>query len=145
MNGALRDADGDPDAYEVVEEFWPYDGPYGQWRTAAAATMLGRTVRYLNNATQKSSAMPYASCAGQVLSGVSAAVFGLEQLARQLVEFVERAASDPSLYDDRYDRPGRDTALELTAELEELQPAITALAARLERACGIASHLGQHG
>lgn len=144
MTDKLRDSDGDPDAYEIVEEFWPYDGPYGQWRTAAAATMIDRTVRYLNNATQKQSAMPNAATAGQVLSGASSAVFGLEQLARQLADFAERQANDPTLYDDRRDRPGRDTALDLAMELEELLPAITVLAARLQRASGIASHLGNN-
>lgn len=140
---SLRDADGDPDAYEIVEEFWPYDGPYGTWRTAAAATMIAQTVRYLNNATQKQSAMPHAATAGQVLSGVSAAVFGLQQLTQQLAAFAERKADDPTLYDDRHDRAGAVTALDLAAELQELQPVLADLAGRLQRASGIASHLGQ--
>lgn len=138
---ALRDSDGDPDAYAIVEEFWPYDGPYSRWHTASAATMLGRLVRYLNNATQKQSALPLAADASRVLDGVSAAVFGLEQLTQQLAEFAERQASNPRLYDDRYDRPGAVTALDLAAELQELQPVLGDLTTRLQRAASIATHL----
>lgn len=142
---SLRDSDGDPDAYEIVEEFWPYDGPYGTWRTGSAATMIARTVRYLNNATQKQSAMPHAATAGKVLSGISDAMFGLHQLTEQLAEFAAGHANGNSakLYDDRHDRTGAATALELAMELEELQPVLTDLASRLQRASGIASHIGE--
>lgn len=138
----LRDSDGEPDAYEIVEEFWPYDGPYNAERTASAATMIARTVRYLNNATQKRSAVPYINTVGRVLSEIGSAVFALEQFTRQCAALAERAAADPTLYDDRYDRPGRDTAMDLAAELGYARDAIADLAARLQRAAAIASHLG---
>lgn len=130
------------DPYAIVGEHWPYDGPYDPETTVAAATAIERLVRYLNNATQERSALPYAATAGSVLSGVSSAVFGLEQLTRQLAEFLERQADDPTLYDDRRDRSGAATALDAVLELEELKPAVTALAGRLQRAASIVSHLG---
>jgi uncharacterized protein (DUF885 family) len=132
------------DPYDVVEQHWPYDGPYSPEQTAAAATVVGRLGRYLNNATQKRDALPYANVAHNVLSGVGAAVFGLDQLVEQLAAFAERQADDSTLYDDRYDRSPAMTALDLAAELAEMRPAIGELARRLQAASAIASHLGNN-
>lgn len=130
------------DPYGIVEQHWPYDGPYSDEHTSAAATALGRLVRYLNNATQDRAGLPYAATTHRVLSATDAAVYGLAQLARQLRNFTERQADDPTLYDDRRDRPGAQTALELAEALNELLPAVAVLAHRLGRASHIASHLG---
>ncbi|WP_300007463.1 hypothetical protein [Pseudonocardia sp.] len=130
------------DAYEVVEAYWPYDGPYGPEQTVVAAVMVERLVRYLNNATQKRTALPYPATAGSVLASLHAAVFGLQQLVGQLARFAEVQAGDPSLYDDRGDRPGSETALALVVELEDIGPAVVELAQRLGRAAGLADHLG---
>lgn len=145
----LRDSDGDPDAYAIAAEFWGYDGPYNEYRTSAAATMIGQLVRYLNNATGKRSALPYASTAHNVLSGLSSAAFGLGQLTLQLRDFADRLIDDPSLYDDRSAASMRGlgddasrTALDLITQLNAVLPVAADLAARLERAAGIASHLG---
>jgi hypothetical protein len=77
-----------------------------------------------------------------VLGSLQAAVAGLEQLTRQLGRFAAAQAQDPSLYDDRGDRPGSATALELAAALTDLAPAVVELAERLARARGLSSHLG---
>jgi len=130
------------DAHEVVEAHWPYDGPYDPDLTTAAALMVERLVRYLNNATQKPSALPYAATAGSVLASLHAAVFGLGQLAGQLSVFARVQAHDPTLYDDRHDRPGAHTASALAAAMDDVEPAAAQLAQRLARAARIASHLG---
>lgn len=132
----------DPDPYEIVETHWPYDGPYSNETTSAAATMVERLVRYLNNATGKRDGLPYAATTYRVLSGVDSAVYGLAQLTRQLRDHAERIAEDPTLYDDRRDRPARQTALELAAALDELMPAFDDLERRLRRATSTAVHLG---
>ncbi|MGD9528093.1 MAG: hypothetical protein AB7L91_18770 [Dehalococcoidia bacterium] len=129
-------------AYEVAERYWPYDGPYDLERTAAAAAMVERLVRYLNNATTKPSALPYAAVAGSVIGSLHAAVAGMEQLTRQLARFAAAQAQDPSLYDDRGDRPGAATALELAAALADSRAAVVELADRLAVARGLSDHLG---
>ncbi|MGD9529306.1 MAG: hypothetical protein AB7I38_19365 [Dehalococcoidia bacterium] len=136
------DGDAPVDAYEVVERYWPYDGPYDAERTAAAAAMVGRLVRYLNNATTKPDALPYAPVGGSVVGSLHAAVAGLEQLTRQLARFAAVQAQDPSVYDDRGDRPGAATALELAAALDACLPAVVELAERLARARRLSYHLG---
>lgn len=73
---------GPPDPYEVVERFWPYDGPYSDEHTTTAVVMIGRLGRYLNNATRKRDGLPYAAVAGRVLVDLGGAVAGYEQPAR---------------------------------------------------------------
>lgn len=80
----------------MVEAHWPYDGPYGPEVTTAAATVIERLVRYLNNATGKPDALPYAAVAGSVLASLHAAMARMEQLAAQLARFAERQAADPT-------------------------------------------------
>ncbi|MGQ0576172.1 MAG: hypothetical protein ACT4RN_18505, partial [Pseudonocardia sp.] len=94
------------DAYELVERYWPYDGPYCAELTTAAALMVERLVRYLNNATfGKPAALPAASTAGYVLASLQAAVFGFDQLCGQLGGVAAELAEDPTLNDHRRDRP----------------------------------------
>lgn len=130
------------DAAEVVEAHWPYDGPHFPELTTTAAAAIDRLVRYLNNATGKPDAMPYVAVAGTLLASLHAAVTGTEQLAVQLARFAELQAADPTLYDDRRDRPGADTALALATELNELRSKVADLAGALDRAAELASHLG---
>lgn len=133
---------GPVDASELAERHWPYDGPYDPASTLTAGQMIERLVRYLNNATQKRAALGYAATAGGVLAHLHAAVASLEQLAGQLARFAEQQAHDPTLYDDRRDRPGAQTALDLADELADLRPVVVELGHRLELAAGHAYHLG---
>ncbi|MGH3614939.1 MAG: hypothetical protein ACRDRK_20575 [Pseudonocardia sp.] len=145
MSTYSNDPSGDrrPDPYELVERFWPYDGPYSDERTTAAAVMIGRLGRYLNNATQKANGLPYAAVVGRVLDDLAGAVIGYEQLLGQLVGFLDREAEgNPSLYDDRRDRPGAQTAREAAAELDEAKAAVLALYTALTRPAQLAYHLG---
>jgi hypothetical protein len=135
--------DGRLEAYEIVERFWPYDGPYSDEHTTAAAVMVGRLGRYLNNATQKRDGLPYAAVAGRVVAELSGAVAGLEQLLGQLARFLDRQAdTDPSLYDDRRDRPGAMTARETATALVAAIDAVSELYAALAEPARLASHLG---
>ena len=130
------------DIYEVVERYWPYDGPYEAELTNSAALLIERLIRYLNNATTKPSALPYAAVAGSVIGSLHAAVAGMDQLTRQLARFATAQADDPSLYDDRGDRPGAQAAFELAAALTDAAPAVAELTDRLVRARRISYHLG---
>lgn len=56
-----------PDVSEIVERFWPSDGPYSDEHTGSAVLMRGRIGRYLNNATQKRDGLPYAAVVGRML------------------------------------------------------------------------------
>ncbi|MGE0221143.1 MAG: hypothetical protein AB7I38_19130 [Dehalococcoidia bacterium] len=132
----------DVDAREVVAAHWPYDGPYSGEQTAEAGVLVERLVRYLNNATTKPTALPYAAVAGSVIGSLHAAVAGMEQLTRQLARFAAAQAHDPSVYDDRGDRPGAATALELAAALTDAAPAVAELADRLAQAGRLSYHLG---
>lgn len=130
------------DAYQVVAERWPYDGPYDPDTTREAAVAVERLVRYLNNATTKPTALEYAAAAGGILSGLRSAVHMLPQLLRQLEDFALRQADDLTLYDDRRDRPGRATAVELAVSIAAARPAAAGLAAALDEAAELAHHLG---
>ena len=134
------------DPYELVEQHWPYDGPYSDELTTAAALMIARLGRYLNNATQKRDGLPYIAVVGRVLAELHASVAGYEQLLVQLAGYVEREAeTNPSVHDDRYDRPGAATARELVGDLrDDVLPAIRSVADALDVAARGGYHLGSN-
>ena len=132
------------DPYELVEQHWPYDGPYSDELTAAAALMIVRLGRYLNNATQKRDGLPYVAAVGRLLAELHAAVAGYEQLLTQLARFVDHQAdTNPSVYDDRRDRPGAATARDVGTDLrDDVLPALRSVADALDVAARGAYHLG---
>jgi hypothetical protein len=141
------DADPTPRAAAAVEHHWPYHGPYGPYRTAAAAFVIGRLVRYLNNATGNATALPHPSTVGEAITHLRDAARGLDQLLRQLADFSTAQASDnPNLYDDRRDpiHPAGETAHHLAGALEYARAAARELATQLDHAAGYAAHLGVH-
>lgn len=134
---------GRADPYEIVERFWPYDGPYSDERTTAAVVMIGRLGRYLNNATQKRDGLRYAATVGRVVDDLAGAVIGYEQLLGQLSRFLNHEADgNPSLYDNRRDRPGALTARETAAALDDAKATVFALYSALTVPARLASHLG---
>lgn len=133
------------DAGEVVDRFWPYDGPYSAESVASAAAALGWLVRYLNNATGPGNAartLPYAVSADRVINGVGQAVLLLPQLLGQLCEFLAGQSADRGLYDDRRDRPGAATAAELIDQLCGAHRTVLVLGEQLAAAARLSSHLG---
>lgn len=132
-----------PDPYDIVERFWPYDGPYSDEHTTAALVMIGRLGRYLNNATQKRDGLPYPAVVGRVLAELAGAVIGYDQLLGQLARYLDREAeANPALYDDRRDRPGAHTARETAAALDDAMAAVRALYLALTEPAALAYHLG---
>lgn len=131
-------------ANDGIEEFFPYDGPHSRDRVADAAHGLSGLVRYMNNATQPSKpyTLDWAATVDRVLGGVGAAAYGLDQLFDQLSGGLERQASNPTLYDDRRDRPGADTANHAASALGKARAAAAALADAIEEARSFTHHLG---
>lgn len=139
----LRREDGSPDADEIVEEFWAYDGPHTPAKIRAAAWTISRLVRYINNATQYERGPGDAPSIGRVLGAISGAVYGLDQLLDQHARAAQFFAEDPTLYDDRAPRAqGGTTARELAKELQDARHAARRLAHALDQACGLAGRLG---
>lgn len=138
----LRTSDGDPDPYDIVEEFWPYDGPHEH--VEAASVLVARLVRYLNNATQPG--YPGVSSApglGRIVGNLSATAYALDQLLDQLAQHAVSFADDPSLYDDQDPSgQGGSVARELDIELRVARHNARTLATALDRANGLGSRLG---
>lgn len=132
------------DPYALVEQHWPYDGPYSDELTGSAALMIGRLARYLNNATQKPDGLVYVAAVGRLLAELHTAVAGYEQLLTQLARFVDHQAdTNPSVYDDRRDRPGAATARDVAADLrDDVVPALRTVVDALDVAARGAYHLG---
>lgn len=129
----------------IIERYWPYDGPHSPDSVHAAMIAVGYLLRYVNNATgpwNAKSTLPYAASADRVIGFVASSVHHLPQLLSQLEQFIEDQAGDPSLYDDRRDRPGSVTARELVDELQQARRDVAALADRLSNAAALSSHLG---
>lgn len=134
------------DGDEIVDSYWPYDGPFDDNRTAQAAVAVAQLVRYLNNGTgfHTGSALPYAASAYRVINGLWSAVAGLEQLLPQLVVFLERQVAASGLYDDRRDEghPVAGTVQGAVDGLREAQGAVRVLSSRLREVAGHVGHLG---
>jgi hypothetical protein len=78
-----------------------------------------------------------------VLDDLAGAVVGYEQLLRQKARFLEQeAAGNPSLYDDRGDRPGAQTARETAVVLDDASGPVRTLYLALSGPARLASHLG---
>ncbi|HEV2779107.1 MAG TPA: hypothetical protein VGX25_06850 [Actinophytocola sp.] len=135
-------SDQDNSAYEIVERFWPYDGPHSSDTVTDAATAVGQLVRYMNNATWNPRLLNGPSLY-RVLSSLNSAAYGLDQLLEQLAEAARTLAGDSTMYDDRRDRPASATALELAEAITAARRAFAGVPRReVERAAGLACHLG---
>lgn len=129
------------DAYEIVEQRWPFDGPHSDDTVHSAAMAARQLVRYMANATYR----PVGSgpALWRIVSALREAVVGLEQVLRQLAESASGAvADDASLFDDRHDRPGADTASEVAILLRHARGTLMETATALSLASAAASHLG---
>jgi hypothetical protein len=138
----------DRDLLDAIAASVPYDGPHDADTVVDAAHGLRALVRYLNNATGPGNArttLAWAATTHRVLGGIGAAAHGLDQLLVQLADAMTRQASDPTLYDDRRDRPGAPTARAVAAQLAELRPAAGDLARRIDQARELSVHLGNEG
>ncbi|MGH3484667.1 MAG: hypothetical protein ACRDPQ_15715 [Nocardioidaceae bacterium] len=128
-----------------VRRALPYDGPHSADTVLEAASRLDALVRYLNNATgawNGKQTLRQASVVHNVLGGVEGAVFGLDQLLTQLAVALDRLAADPSLYDDRSDRPAAETAHDAADRVRDARDRAAAIAAGIGHARGLTMHLG---
>ena len=133
------------DAYQVVEDTWHYDGPHDPDTVTSAAQALPRLVRYLNNATgpgHDRSSLRYAVTAYQIIAQIAGVADLLPQVLGQLARFLETQSTDPSLYDDRHDRPAVKTAIEAVMGIRDAIEAARQLAKPLHVAAQAAVHLG---
>jgi len=129
----------------VVERVLPYDGPHSADTVEGAASGLPALVRYLNNATgpgNGETTLRYAPTVDAVLAGLHAAAYRLDQLLSQLADALARHAGDPSLYDDRRDRPADAVARDASARLLAVRDAVWAFAAAVTEVHELTVHLG---
>ncbi|GAB3916217.1 hypothetical protein GCM10029964_128910 [Kibdelosporangium lantanae] len=132
------------DVEDIIERHWPYDGPHEADTVIDAANAISGLVRYMNNATQYRHTLQYAPQVNRVLGALGGAAYGLDQLVDQLKDTVYRLAQDKTLYDDRHNRPGSQTASELIAELVKVQAAAGELAHAIDGARTYSNHLGHN-
>jgi hypothetical protein len=128
-----------------VQRALPYDGPHSADTVLEAAHGLSALVRYLNNATRAwngRQTLRQAPVVHDVLGGVEGAVFGLDQLLTQVAVALDRLAADPTLNDDRRDRPAAETAHYATDRLRDARDRAAALAAGVGHARRLTVHLG---
>jgi hypothetical protein len=139
----LRDDEGDPRADDIVQAFWPYDGPHSGWRISQAAFAASRLVRYMNNATQGQRGPGDAPAIGRIVGSVSSIVYGLDQLLDQLASAAAHLADDPTLYDDRNPSgQGGATARELAQVLEIARDRLRSSRGDIDRANILSGRLG---
>jgi hypothetical protein len=131
----------------VVERVLPYDGPHSADTVEEAASGLPVLVRYLNNATgpwNGETTLRYAPTVDAVLGGLHATAHGLDQLLSQLADALARQAGDPSLYDDRRDRPSDAVAKDAADRLLAVRDAAWTLGAAVTDVRELTVHLGHN-
>lgn len=136
-----------PDADDVIDTAYPYDGPHDDEMVASAAAALPRLVRYLNNATgpgHRKASLTYAATAYRIVNELGAAIDLLPQVLEQVMAFLQEQADDPTLYDDRYDRPAADTAIEAALWMDTALVHSRMLASALAAVARRAGHLGNN-
>lgn len=136
----LRHDDGSPAPYQIVEEFWPYDGPHSRETMASAATMAAELVRYLNNSTQYG--VHEAPTLWRIVAQVSTAVDRFDQLLDQLRRAAQALADDPTLYDAGRGEPADAVAGELASWLNTARRLNRPLMYALDQASSVSSRLG---
>lgn len=130
---------------EVIEDYFPYDGPHSRDSVVGAVYGAAALVRYLNNATGPGDGgrtVERGPIVYRVVGGVQDLVEGLDQLLGQLADAVVRLAGDPTLYDDRRDRGAGVTLGQVVAGLEQARRWGGGMAAALGSARDGSSHLG---
>lgn len=144
-NHSVLAGDEDLTGPETIQARWPYDGPHSREQVSEAADALYSLVRYLNNATNSAHEPTTLGCAVtsyRVAGGVKAAVSAMDQLLGQLGDALQHQATNPTLHDDRRDRPAGDTAHAAAAALRGAQAALGPLLGHLDAATSAAGHLG---
>lgn len=129
------------DLDDQVTDLFPLDGPYDSDHTRAAALSIAGLVRYLNHATYSAHALEYPSNLAGVISSLSAALAGMQQLVGQLAQHGDRFSHHPDLYADN----GADPVAEAQEAIDALHAARVPLAAaysELRRAHAPANRLG---
>lgn len=129
----------------VVARVLPYDGPHGADTVEEAASGLPSLMRYLNNATGPGNGpttLRSATTADAVLGGLHAAGCGQDQLLSQIADALTRHAGDPTLYDDRRDRPAADVAREAAGRVLAIRDAAMAFADAVTEVRELTVHLG---
>lgn len=79
---------------------FPRHGPYGPGRTEAAASLMVELARYLNYATQQTTALPYPSTVGRVWSSLASTVRTVDQTMTQTCRRLTVLADDGRAYVD---------------------------------------------
>src|SRR5699024_379914 len=133
-----------PDGDAVVQQYWPYDGPHDYERLLEASAALVSLVRDLTNAPSpgiQDINLPYAPVVDGLLGRVSSAVGGLDQLLDQFSQVLLRKSADDTLYDDRRDRPGADTAEAAVEQLGAAQTAVRELHQAIRQVGELTTHL----
>jgi hypothetical protein len=131
------------DARELVERHWPYDGPHDDDALIGAAEAVERLARYLANGTHAPRLTWPGPSVYRVVSNLHSAMARLDQVLEQLSGYASGAvAESASLYDDRHDRPGADTAVAMAISLELAREGVRAAQAKLALASRDGVHLG---
>jgi hypothetical protein len=136
----------DPESVRLqIERALPYDGPHSADSVRDAANGVYALVRYLNNATgpwNGETTLRLAPAVDDVLGGLHSAAYALDQLLSQLASALTRQADDPTLYDDRRDRPAAGVAADASDRILAARDAAMALAETLTDVRARTVHLG---
>ncbi|MGH3991449.1 MAG: hypothetical protein ACRDSN_03185 [Pseudonocardiaceae bacterium] len=144
MTGYAKFTETVPALPELVAQRMPYDGPHSPATVKDAARSISALLRYLTNATGPGNGpatLHHAAATHAVLAYLCEASHDLGLLLEHLATATRGHAERPGLYDDRRDRVATQTARDAAGRIEQARAATIDLAAALDRAWQVTSHL----
>lgn len=143
----LQQYEPDTSGADVMDQHWPYNGSHSPKRTTDALDAVARLVRYLDNAISIRDGLGSAQDTYDALCELCGAVFGMEQLLRQLEHHCgQQLRDDESLRHDEHKSaghlPAAETAEAAAARLAyAARPALKNLSSALDETRGHLAHL----
>jgi hypothetical protein len=132
------------DPERLVGTFWHVDGPHDADTVQSAAAAIDALTHYLARSTAPwaGNVLDHGPYVYRTVGELSSALGRFDQVLDQLSQAVAALAADPTMYDDRRDRPAERTAGELQGALDAARVALGPLAAAMRDAHSASSHLG---
>lgn len=129
---------------ELVNNYWPYDGPHNDDKVIEAARAADELTQYISNAVYGGTAktLPYGSSVARLLGAFSSTLSNMEEVLGHLIVAEQRIGQDPTAYDERRDRPASATTAEAVTHITAARVHLEQTRDQMRKATSAAYRIG---